>query len=165
MRRFVDSKRPAGRKDRNRTAPDQSPRHRTNPSRAISRWTRISGRQTESRSTRRASSTRSTLRSAILRIPKIDLEVAVLDGTSELVLNRGVGHITGTPLPGEAGNIGIAGHRDGYFRGLKDVVEGDLIEMETLAGDSKATPSPSSCSSILPMSGSSIPPKLRPSPW
>jgi len=69
---------------------------------------------------------------AILRIPKINLEVAVLSGTSELVLNRGVGHITGTPLPGEGGNIGIAGHRDGYFRGLKDVVEGDFLELETL---------------------------------
>ena len=69
---------------------------------------------------------------AILRIPKINLEVAVLLGTSELVLNRGVGHITGTPLPGESGNIGIAGHRDGYFRGLKDVVEGDSLELETL---------------------------------
>ncbi len=71
---------------------------------------------------------------AILRIPEIDLEVAVLEGTTELVLNRGVGHIAGTPLPGDEGNIGIAGHRDGYFRGLKDVEEGDAIEMETLAG-------------------------------
>ena len=71
---------------------------------------------------------------AILRIPKIDLEVAVLLGTTELALNRGLGHIAGTPLPGEDGNIGIAGHRDGYFRGLKDVVVGDLIEMETLTG-------------------------------
>ena len=72
---------------------------------------------------------------AILRIPKINLEVAVLSGTSELVLNRGVGHIVGTPLPGEGGNVGIAGHRDGYFRGLKDVAEGDLIELETLTGN------------------------------
>jgi sortase A len=71
---------------------------------------------------------------AILRIPKINLEVAVLSGTSELVLNRGVGHIAGTPRPGEEGNIGIAGHRDGFFRGLKDVVVGDLIELETPAG-------------------------------
>lgn len=71
---------------------------------------------------------------AILRIPKINLEVAVLSGTSELVLNRGVGHIVGTPLPGEGGNVGIAGHRDGYFRGLKYVTEGDLIELETLTG-------------------------------
>jgi sortase A len=69
---------------------------------------------------------------AILRIPKIKLEVAVLSGTTEFVLNRGVGHIAGTPLPGESGNIGIAGHRDGYFRGLKDVVVGDRIEVETL---------------------------------
>jgi sortase A len=72
---------------------------------------------------------------AILRIPKIDLEVAVLAGTTELVLNRGVGHITGTPHPGEGGNAGIAGHRDGYFRGLKDIVVGDLIEVETLDGE------------------------------
>ncbi len=71
---------------------------------------------------------------AVLRIPGIDLEAAVLEGTSELVLNRGVGHITGTPLPGEDGNIGIAGHRDGYFRGLKDIAVGDLIELETLVG-------------------------------
>lgn len=71
---------------------------------------------------------------AILRIPEIDLEVAVLEGTDEPALNRGVGHITGTPLPGDEGNIGIAGHRDGYFRGLKDIKKGDLIKMETLAG-------------------------------
>ncbi len=76
---------------------------------------------------------------AILRIRKIDLEVAVLAGTTELVLNRGVGHITGTPLPGEAGNVGIAGHRDGYFRGLKDIAIGDVIEMETLASGSNYT--------------------------
>jgi sortase A len=69
---------------------------------------------------------------AVLRIPKINLEVAVLSGTTELALNRGVGHIDGTPAPGEEGNTGIAGHRDGYFRGLKDVEVGDLIEMETL---------------------------------
>ncbi|MEE4271412.1 MAG: class D sortase [Thermoanaerobaculales bacterium] len=71
---------------------------------------------------------------AVLRIAKIDLEVAVLAGTSELALNRGVGHIDGTPLPGEAGNVGIAGHRDGYFRGLKDIAVGDEIEVETLTG-------------------------------
>ena len=76
---------------------------------------------------------------AILRIPKIDLEVAVLLGTTELALNRGLGHIAETPLPGEDGNVGIAGHRDGYFRGLKDVVVGDLIEMETLTASQDYT--------------------------
>ena len=69
---------------------------------------------------------------AVLRIPKIKLEVAVLPGTEEFVLNRGVGHIPGTSLPGTDGNSAIAGHRDGFFRGLKDVVAGDAIEIETL---------------------------------
>lgn len=69
---------------------------------------------------------------AVLRVPKIDLEVPVLEGTDEPALNRGVGHIAGTPRPGEPGNVGIAGHRDGFFRGLKDVSAGDVIELETL---------------------------------
>src|SRR5664279_1233716 len=68
---------------------------------------------------------------AILRIPKIHVEVPVLEGTDDLTLNRGVGRIAGTANPGENGNIGIAGHRDGFFRGLKDVGPGDKIEMVT----------------------------------
>jgi len=68
---------------------------------------------------------------ALLRIPKIDLEVPILEGTDDLTLNRAVGHIAGTPKPGEAGNVGIAGHRDGFFRGLKDVRTGDTIEIVT----------------------------------
>ena len=71
---------------------------------------------------------------AILRIPKIKLEVAVLPGTDDFVLNRAVGHIEDTALPGADGNSGIAGHRDGFFRGLKDIVSGDAIELETLRG-------------------------------
>jgi sortase A len=68
---------------------------------------------------------------ALLRIPKIDLEVPVFVGTDDLTLNRGVGLIEGTALPGEEGNIGIAGHRDGFFRGLKDVRQGDTVELTT----------------------------------
>ena len=68
----------------------------------------------------------------ILRIPKINVEVPVLEGTDDLILNRGVGHVTGTANPGEDGNVAIAGHRDGFFRGLKDVVVGDKIELVTL---------------------------------
>lgn len=71
---------------------------------------------------------------AVLRIPKIGLEVAVLSGIDELTLNRAVGTIPGTAAPGEPGNVGIAGHRDGFFRGLKDIAAGDLLELETLAG-------------------------------
>jgi sortase A len=71
---------------------------------------------------------------AAMRIPKIGLEVAVLPGTSDWTLNRAVGHIEGTVLPGTDGNSGIAGHRDGFFRGLKDVAPGDTVEVETLGG-------------------------------
>lgn len=67
---------------------------------------------------------------ALLKIPKLDLVVPVFDGTSDLVLNRGVGHIAGTALPGAPGNLGIAGHRDGFFRGLKDIRRGDAVEIE-----------------------------------
>ena len=68
---------------------------------------------------------------ALLQIPKIDLEVPILEGTDDLSLNRAVGHIVETPKPGEDGNIRIAGHRDGFFRGLKDVAVGDTIEIVT----------------------------------
>ncbi len=71
---------------------------------------------------------------AVLRIPKIGLEVAVLEGTDDLTLNRAVGHIEDTARPGEGGNVGIAGHRDGFFRGLKDIVKGDTLELETVHG-------------------------------
>jgi sortase A len=69
---------------------------------------------------------------AVLTIRRLALEVPVFDGTGELVLNKGVGRIIGTARPGESGNIGIAGHRDGFFRCLKDIHIGDEIELATL---------------------------------
>jgi sortase A len=69
---------------------------------------------------------------AVLKIPKIHLAVPLLDGTDALTLNHAVGRIAGTALPGEQGNIGIAGHRDGFFRGLKDVALGDVIELRNV---------------------------------
>jgi sortase A len=68
---------------------------------------------------------------AVLSISKLSIRVPVFEGTDDLVLNRGVGWISGTARPGEAGNIGIAGHRDGFFRGLKDILVGDAIELTT----------------------------------
>ena len=68
---------------------------------------------------------------AILRIAKIHLEAPVFDATDDITLNHGVGQIAGTALPGEKGNVGIAGHRDGFFRNLKDLSRGDVIELET----------------------------------
>jgi sortase A len=66
---------------------------------------------------------------AVLRIPKIHLEVPVFNGTDDSTLNRGVGRIVGTAQVGAGGNLGIGGHRDGFFRGLKDVTQGDSIEL------------------------------------
>ena len=71
---------------------------------------------------------------AVLRIPVLHLEVPVLEGTDEVTLNRGVGRIAGTSLPGQGGNIGIAGHRDGFFRRLKNIRTGDAIELVTMSG-------------------------------
>jgi sortase A len=71
---------------------------------------------------------------AVLRIPKIRLEVPVLPGTEDRTLDRGLGHIEHTAEPGTEGNVGVAGHRDGFFRGLKDVAVGDTIELDTLHG-------------------------------
>ena len=67
-------------------------------------------------------------------IPRLGVSVAVLQGTSSRVLRLGAGHIEGTPLPGEAGNSGIAGHRDTFFRELKDVRSNDEIQLQTLTG-------------------------------
>lgn len=71
---------------------------------------------------------------AVLRIPSLNLEVPVLEGTDEFTLNRGVGRIAGTARPGQGGNVGIAGHRDGFFRSLKDIGAGDAIELATTSG-------------------------------
>lgn len=68
----------------------------------------------------------------VLSIPAIALTVPIFVGTSDLILNRGVGLIEGTANPGEDGNVGIAGHRDGFFRGLKDLKIGDAIELQTV---------------------------------
>lgn len=67
-------------------------------------------------------------------IPRLGMSVAVLEGTSSRMLRRGAGHIAGSPLPGEAGNSAIAGHRDTFFRGLKDIRKNDEIQFQTATG-------------------------------
>lgn len=71
---------------------------------------------------------------AVLRIPSISLTAPVFAGTDKISLNRGVGHVDGTESPGSRGNVAIAGHRDSFFRGLKDLSVGARMEVETLAG-------------------------------
>jgi sortase A len=68
---------------------------------------------------------------AVLSIPRLQITAPVFDGTDDLTLDRGLGRIMGTGELGQDGNVGIAGHRDGFFRGLKDIVPGDAIEIVT----------------------------------
>ncbi|SEB62691.1 class D sortase [Terriglobus roseus] len=93
---------------------------------------------------------------AVLRIPRVGIEVPVMEGTSKLVMNLGAGHIEGTASPGGAGNVALASHRDGYFRHLKDVHVGDRIEVNSTQGnnvyqvDSLQIVSPSDVASLQP---------------
>jgi sortase A len=73
------------------------------------------------------------LPAAVLRIHSVHLEVPVYTDATERNLNRGAGLVAGTALPGSDGNIAIAAHRDGYFRALKDVAVGDVLELESLS--------------------------------
>jgi sortase A len=57
----------------------------------------------------------------------------VLEGDGPRSLRVGLGHIPGTSNPGQPGNIGIAGHRDTFFRSLRRIDKGDEIIMETAA--------------------------------
>ena len=69
---------------------------------------------------------------AVLRVPKLKLEVPIYEGTSDHTLNRGAGRIEGTARIGEAGNLGIAAHRDGFFRPLKSIAVGDVMFLDTV---------------------------------
>jgi len=74
---------------------------------------------------------------AIMSIDKLDLKVPVYNGTDEINLNRGAGRIKGTAWIDSTGNLGIAGHRDGFFRVLKDIKLGDSIDMLTFQGNTE----------------------------
>ena len=76
---------------------------------------------------------------AVLRIPRLGLEVPVWRGEDEMTLNRGAGQIPGTAGVDGSGNTGIAGHRDGFFRPLEGIGRGDDVELETTAGRQRFT--------------------------
>jgi sortase A len=71
---------------------------------------------------------------SVLSISRIGVRAPVFAGVGESSLNRGLGWIPGTPKPGEPGNSGIAGHRDGFFRPLKDIRLGDTVELRSAVG-------------------------------
>jgi sortase A len=70
-----------------------------------------------------------------IEIPRLLLSVVVVEGVDKTTLRRAVGHIPGTALPGEPGNVGLAGHRDTFFRPLKDLRIKDEIQVSTLKGN------------------------------
>lgn len=69
-----------------------------------------------------------------VEIPRLDVSVVVRAGSDARTLQLAVGHIPGTALPGETGNVGLAGHRDTFFRRLKDIRPDDEIHFETPQG-------------------------------
>ena len=70
-----------------------------------------------------------------LSVPRLNLSAMVREGIDSKTLKLAVGHIPATALPGQSGNVVVAGHRDTFFRGLKDLKEGDEIHFSTWDGD------------------------------
>jgi sortase A len=70
-----------------------------------------------------------------LAIPRLDLSVIVVQGVRDRDLRLGAGHIPGTALPGQPGNVGIAGHRDTFFRRLRSIHDDDRIVLRTRDGN------------------------------
>jgi sortase A len=70
-----------------------------------------------------------------LSVQRLHLSAMVREGVDGETLQIAVGHIPTTPLPGQTGNVGVAGHRDTFFRGLKDLAKNDEIQFSTLEGE------------------------------
>jgi sortase A len=70
-----------------------------------------------------------------MEISRLGLSAVVVEGIDKRTLRRAVGHIPGTALPGQSGNVGIAGHRDTFFRPLKDIQVDDIITLTTRGGE------------------------------
>jgi sortase A len=69
-----------------------------------------------------------------IEIPRLDISVIVMEGSTNAILRHAAGHIEGTALPGQPGNTGISAHRDTFFRPLRNVRKDDLITVTTPVG-------------------------------
>jgi sortase A len=69
-----------------------------------------------------------------IEIPRVNVSAVVKEGVDTQTLSRAAGHVPATALPGEKGNVGVAAHRDTFFRGLRNVRQGDVIRVVTLDG-------------------------------
>jgi sortase A len=70
-----------------------------------------------------------------LEIPRLGLSTILIEGDDPKTLRRAVGHIPGTPLPGQPGNVALTGHRDTFFRPLRNIRANDIIVVTTLQGE------------------------------
>lgn len=71
---------------------------------------------------------------ARIDIPRLKISDIVIEGADDETLSHAVGHIPGTALPGQLGNIGLAGHRDSFFRKIGELHDGDTLVLETARG-------------------------------
>jgi sortase A len=70
-------------------------------------------------------------------IPRLRLSAVIFEGTDDRTLDRGVGHLAGSATPGKRGNLVLAGHRDTFFAPLKNIREGDEIDVTGPGGPSR----------------------------
>jgi sortase A len=71
----------------------------------------------------------------VIQVPRLHLKAIVVQGDSNTILRHAVGHVPQTALPGEPGNVALAGHRDTFFRPLRNIRLGDAITLKTSDGD------------------------------
>jgi sortase A len=69
-----------------------------------------------------------------LEVPRLGLQTMVVQGDSPKILRRAVGHVVETAMPGGQGNVTLAGHRDTFFRPLRNIRRGDTVTLKTLEG-------------------------------
>jgi sortase A len=97
-----------------------------------------------------------------MEVPRLGLKAIFVQGDSPRILRRAVGHIPETALPGELGNIVLTGHRDTFFRPLRNIQLGDGIKIKTLDGEfeyrveSTEVVSPSDLQVLQPSSGNTL---------
>jgi sortase A len=70
-----------------------------------------------------------------LEIPRLGLSAILIEGDDQKTLRRAIGHIPGTPLPGQPGNVALTGHRDTFFRPLRNIRADDIIVVTTVQGE------------------------------
>jgi sortase A len=97
-----------------------------------------------------------------MKIPRLGLKAVFVQGDSARILRRAVGHISETALPGQPGNIVLTGHRDTFFRPLRNIQQGDAIELQTPDGNFEfqveftSVVSPSDISVLQPSTGPTL---------